>query len=174
MISKLIVHGTDRTDALNKMRDSLDSYVIHGLNHNIPFLRSILDHKRFINGNITTKFIEEEYPGGFSMEHIKISENDYNYLLCTAAKIYTLIRNDLNNINTLNIELNGDIYDINIGCGCHVKLNNETYSVKTNYNIGDFVFESIVNDNSLPTPGTITDHSTPIQMKKKNLIIDVQ
>eukprot|EP01084_Bolivina_argentea_P064100 116932_1 len=53
-----------------------------------------------INGNITTKFIEEEYPGGFSMEHIKISENDYNYLLCTAAKIYTLIRNDLNNINT--------------------------------------------------------------------------
>ncbi len=57
MISKLIVHGTDRTDALNKMRDSLDSYVIHELNHNIPFLRSILDHPRFIKGNITTQFM---------------------------------------------------------------------------------------------------------------------
>ncbi len=122
MISKLIV--------LNKMKDSLDSYIIHGLNHNIPFLPSILHHPRFINGNINTKFIEQEYIGGFGMELIKLNEND---------EIYTIIRSDLTNkISQLNIELNDKVYDINIG---------EINKVETNYNIGDFVFESIVENN---------------------------
>eukprot|EP00483_Globobulimina_turgida_P005473 UN05483 len=152
MISKLIVHGEDRNDALDKMRDSLDSYVIHGLNHNIPFLRSILDHPKFISGDITTKFIEDEYPGGFSMDHIMpmFTENDYNFLICTAAKLYTLIRNDMVNINQLNIEFNDTMYNIEINTDGDIIINDnkQIFNVCTNYNIGDFVFESVVNDSS--------------------------
>jgi propionyl-CoA carboxylase alpha chain len=42
---------------------ALDEYVIRGVTHNIPFLRDVYEHKKFISGDITTAFIEEEYPG---------------------------------------------------------------------------------------------------------------
>ena len=150
MISKLIVHGKNRNEALNLMRDSLDSYVIHGLNHNIPFLRSILDHEKFINGNITTKFIEEEYPGGFSMDYINITNNDYNFLITTASSIYCQLRRDLDYINQLYLDLNDKQYIINIDQDNNKFIinNNDEFIVNTNFNIGDFVFESTVNKNS--------------------------
>ena len=48
------------------MDQALDSYVIRGLAHNISLLRDICDNKRFREGNITTAFLSEEYPEGFS------------------------------------------------------------------------------------------------------------
>ena len=48
------------------MDQALDSYVIRGLAHNISLLRDICDNKRFREGNITTAFLNEEYPEGFS------------------------------------------------------------------------------------------------------------
>eukprot|EP00493_Phyllostaurus_siculus_P007240 UN07314 len=65
MICKLVTYGRDREESLQRMREALDSYVIHGVNHNIPFLRELCDHPKFISGDITTKFIEQEYPDGF-------------------------------------------------------------------------------------------------------------
>ena len=66
MISKLITWGKNRDKAMERMRMVLDCYKIEGLQHNIGFIRTILDHPRFISGDYTTKFIEEEYPEGFS------------------------------------------------------------------------------------------------------------
>lgn len=82
MISKLITYGPDRETALDAMRAALDSYIVRGVKHNINFLRSLCDHPRFIDGTITTKFIEEEYPDGYN-GHI-LSETD-NYALAVAA-----------------------------------------------------------------------------------------
>uniref|UniRef100_A0A6A7G8M9 Propionyl-CoA carboxylase alpha chain n=2 Tax=Hirondellea gigas TaxID=1518452 RepID=A0A6A7G8M9_9CRUS len=65
MISKLITHGENREEALRRMRDALDSYVIRGVSHNISFLRAVCDHPKFIDGDFSTKFIEQEYPEGF-------------------------------------------------------------------------------------------------------------
>lgn len=66
MISKTCTHGVDRSQALSRMREALDTYIISGVNHNIPLLRTVIDHPRFIDGaTITTKFLEEEYPKGF-------------------------------------------------------------------------------------------------------------
>jgi len=67
MICKLVTYGRDREESLQRMREALDSYVIHGVNHNIPFLRELCDHPKFISGDITTKFIEQEYPDGFQV-----------------------------------------------------------------------------------------------------------
>eukprot|EP01084_Bolivina_argentea_P271308 461614_1 len=100
MIGKLIVHGNDRNEALSLMRDSLDSYVIHGVNNNIPFLRTVLENERFITGNITTKFIEQEYEGGFGYKYINISDIEIESLVVTAAKVYYTLR-DMNNNNNL-------------------------------------------------------------------------
>jgi propionyl-CoA carboxylase alpha chain len=62
MISKLIVHGKDRTEVIEKMRVALNDFVIRGIHSNIPFQAALLQHPRFVNGDITTGFIAEEYP----------------------------------------------------------------------------------------------------------------
>jgi propionyl-CoA carboxylase alpha chain len=66
MICKLVTHGADRAAALDLMRAALDAYVIRGVGHNVAFLRDLAAHPRFEAGALTTQFIGEEYPKGFS------------------------------------------------------------------------------------------------------------
>ncbi|RNC28617.1 MAG: 2-oxoglutarate carboxylase small subunit [Candidatus Dichloromethanomonas elyunquensis] len=61
MIAKLITHGKDRNEALNKMRRALDEFIIEGIDTNIEFLFKILNNENFIHGIISTSFIEKEY-----------------------------------------------------------------------------------------------------------------
>eukprot|EP00823_Brevimastigomonas_motovehiculus_P006458 TRINITY_DN5341_c0_g1_i1.p1 TRINITY_DN5341_c0_g1~~TRINITY_DN5341_c0_g1_i1.p1 ORF type:complete len:737 (+),score=198.36 TRINITY_DN5341_c0_g1_i1:2740-4950(+) len=65
MISKTCTWGRTRDEALERMRDVLDNYVIQGVTHNTNFLRSVITHPRFMSGKITTKFIPEEFPNGY-------------------------------------------------------------------------------------------------------------
>ena len=66
MIAKLCSWGPDRAAAIEVMRNALDEFEVEGIGHNIPFLAAVMDHPRFVSGNITTAFIAEEYPEGFS------------------------------------------------------------------------------------------------------------
>ena len=66
MISKLIAHAPERKDAIDYLLGALDMYAIRGLDHNAAFLAAILDHPRFRAGNLTTNFIAEEFPEGFT------------------------------------------------------------------------------------------------------------
>ncbi len=66
MIAKLITYGETRADAIKQMQASLGEYVINGVSHNIDFLEAIMTHPRFIEGNLSTNFIADEYPDGFS------------------------------------------------------------------------------------------------------------
>jgi len=66
MIAKLIVHGKDRLDAIAKMREALNGFVIRGISSNIPFQAALLAHPRFVSGDFTTGFIAEHYGKGFS------------------------------------------------------------------------------------------------------------
>ena len=65
MVAKLICHGSDRNAAIALMRESLDQFHIQGVVTNVSFLASLLAHKRFLTGETTTAFIDEEYPEGF-------------------------------------------------------------------------------------------------------------
>ena len=65
MIAKLCTWGPDRATAIEAMRVALDSFEIEGIGHNLPFLAAVMDHPKFISGDMTTAFIEEEYPDGF-------------------------------------------------------------------------------------------------------------
>ncbi|MDW3205886.1 MAG: acetyl/propionyl/methylcrotonyl-CoA carboxylase subunit alpha [Alphaproteobacteria bacterium] len=71
MISKLIVGGKDRAEAIQEMRRAIDGYHVRGLSHNMPFLANLAKHPRFAEGQITTNFIAEEYPDGLTEEHLK-------------------------------------------------------------------------------------------------------
>jgi acetyl-CoA carboxylase, biotin carboxylase subunit len=58
LLAKLIVHGTNRQEALARMRNALDCFVVEGVHTTIPFLLEVLDHPAFIDGDVDTKFLE--------------------------------------------------------------------------------------------------------------------
>jgi acetyl-CoA carboxylase biotin carboxylase subunit len=60
MIAKLIVHGRDRGEALAKMRLALDTFIIQGVTTTIPFLGTLMNHPKFVEGDVHTKFLEQE------------------------------------------------------------------------------------------------------------------
>ena len=65
MIAKLICHGDNRQQAVERMRDALNAFFIRGVSSNIPFQAALMQHPRFVSGIFTTAFISEEYPHGF-------------------------------------------------------------------------------------------------------------
>ncbi|XP_012380576.1 propionyl-CoA carboxylase alpha chain, mitochondrial isoform X5 [Dasypus novemcinctus] len=86
MISKLITYGSDRTEALKRMEDALDNYVIRGVTHNISLLREVIVHSRFVKGDINTKFLSDVYPDGFKGH--KLTESEKNQLLAIASSLF--------------------------------------------------------------------------------------
>jgi len=70
MIAKLITHGSDRAEAIQRMQEALDAYYIEGVRHNISFLNAVMSHPRFQEGRLSTNFIAEEYPDGFHAEDV--------------------------------------------------------------------------------------------------------
>lgn len=65
LIAKLVTHGSDRDEALDRLGDALDAFFIRGINHNIAFLAAVCRHPRFVSGRFHTGFVEEEYPHGY-------------------------------------------------------------------------------------------------------------
>ncbi|XP_060047800.1 propionyl-CoA carboxylase alpha chain, mitochondrial isoform X1 [Erinaceus europaeus] len=86
MISKLITYGSNRTEALKRMEEALDNYVIRGVTHNIALLREVIVNSRFIQGDINTKFLSEVYPDGFK-GHV-LTEQERNQLLAIASSLF--------------------------------------------------------------------------------------
>jgi acetyl-CoA carboxylase biotin carboxylase subunit len=57
ILSKLIVWGENRSDALERMKKALDNYILLGVTTSIPYLKAILEHEKFISGETFTDFI---------------------------------------------------------------------------------------------------------------------
>ena len=86
MIAKLIVHGRDRTEAISRMREALNAFVIRGISSNIPFQAALLAHPDFVAGNFNTGFIAEHWPKGFRAEDVP--HEDPDFLVAMAAGAY--------------------------------------------------------------------------------------
>ena len=63
MIAKLVTTAQTREEAINKMKRALEEFVIEGIKTTIPFHKKLMEHPDYIEGNYTTKFMEN-----FSME----------------------------------------------------------------------------------------------------------
>ena len=74
MIAKLITHGDTRDDAIRRMRDALDAYYIRGVDSNVAFLSAVFSHPRFVAGQLSTNFIEQEYPNGFGADDVRLDD----------------------------------------------------------------------------------------------------
>jgi acetyl-CoA carboxylase biotin carboxylase subunit len=60
MIAKVIVHGRDRPEAIAKMRLALETFIVEGVTTTIPFLGALMQHPKFVAGEVHTKFLEKE------------------------------------------------------------------------------------------------------------------
>jgi propionyl-CoA carboxylase alpha chain len=85
MIAKLIVHGRDRLEAIAKMREALNGFVIRGISSNIPFQAALLAHPDFVQGHFNTGFIAEHYGKGFRSEDVE--HGDPGFLVALAAYV---------------------------------------------------------------------------------------
>jgi propionyl-CoA carboxylase alpha chain len=66
MIAKLVTHASTREAAIDLQLAALDTFVIEGVAHNLPFLSALMCHPRWREGRLSTCFIAEEFKGGFS------------------------------------------------------------------------------------------------------------
>ncbi|XP_065448397.1 propionyl-CoA carboxylase alpha chain, mitochondrial isoform X2 [Chrysemys picta bellii] len=127
MISKLITYGSDRAEALQRMEEALDNYVIRGVTHNIALLREVIIHPRFVRGDVSTKFLPDVYPDGFQGH--KLTDLEKRELLAIAASLYmaeqlrsqqflgspriSLAKLDLNN-RELSVQLGDGTYSVTV------------------------------------------------------------
>jgi acetyl-CoA carboxylase biotin carboxylase subunit len=65
MLAKLIVHAPDRGRAIERMARALDDFIILGVTTNVEFLRDVISHPKFADGDTTTDFIESIWPDGW-------------------------------------------------------------------------------------------------------------
>ena len=83
MIAKLCTWAPDRKSAIEEMQIALDRFEIEGIGHNLPFLSAVMDHPKFVSGDITTAFIAEEYPDGF--EGVALNEESLKRIAAACA-----------------------------------------------------------------------------------------
>ena len=165
MIAKLIVHGRDRNDAIAKMRDALNGFVIRGINSNIPFQSALLAHPDFVAGRFNTGFIAEHFSKGFSAE--SVSHTDPDFLIALAAFVR---RKSRERAASLSGQLPG--YDVKVGQtytvitldakGHHgytqvevddvggrgtavIKVNDKNYAIESHSRLNDIAIEGTVN-----------------------------
>ena len=60
LLAKVIVHGNDRAEALTRMGQALDSFIVEGVTTTIPFLARVIRHPDFVAGHVDTRFLERE------------------------------------------------------------------------------------------------------------------
>jgi propionyl-CoA carboxylase alpha chain len=154
MIAKLIVHAGTRADALERMRDALNAFVIRGIASNIAFQSALVQHSRFRSGQFTTAFIAEEYPKGFSPSDLVHDNPDF--LVAVAAAVHRTYRDRASRIEgqVPGYELKiGDDYFVMGGPseravtvrpvpgGCDVELDGTTHVVRFDWHFGDILMD---------------------------------
>ncbi|MER9404490.1 acetyl/propionyl/methylcrotonyl-CoA carboxylase subunit alpha [Mesorhizobium caraganae] len=91
MVAKLCTWAPTRIEAIDAMSEALDSFVVDGIEHNIPFLAALMQHPRWREGRISTGFIAEEYPDGFAPI---VPNEDEKAVLAAIATAVELLRRD--------------------------------------------------------------------------------
>ena len=150
MIAKLCTWAPDRATAIEEMRLALDGFELEGIGHNLPFLAAVYDHPKFTSGNMTTAFIEEEYPEGF--EGVTLDEADCQRVAAAAAAMHrvaeirrTRISGRMDNHERhvgedWVVKLQGQAHDVQITAdkaGADVAINGRTIRVESNWTPGD-------------------------------------
>ncbi|AAU04072.1 acetyl-CoA carboxylase biotin carboxylase subunit [Rickettsia typhi] len=158
MIAKLCTYGETREQAIEVMRSALSSYIINGIAHNISFLEAVMLHPRFVSGDISTDFIQEEYPDGFS--GASLTSEVTTVFLATAIFIYiseqrraSLISGNINNqANKIGtrwvVTIDDKLFPVLITPvenGYNIRHESDRIYIRSNWNLGNELFTAIIN-----------------------------
>ncbi|MBN8187663.1 MAG: acetyl-CoA carboxylase biotin carboxylase subunit [Salipiger thiooxidans] len=122
MIAKLCTWAPTREAAIEVMRNALDSFEVEGIGHNLPFVAAVMDHERFITGNITTAFIAEEYPDGF--QGVTLSDDKLRDIAAASAAM-----NRVAEIRRARISGTLDNHERKVGTEWNVTLQGASYDM---------------------------------------------
>ncbi|MBP7000946.1 acetyl/propionyl/methylcrotonyl-CoA carboxylase subunit alpha [Amaricoccus sp.] len=122
MIAKLCTWAPDREGAIAAMRTALDSFEVEGIGHNLPFLSAVMDHPRFVSGQMTTAFIAEEYPDGF--QGVTLPEPTLRRIAAAAAAMHRVAE-----IRRTRISDRMDNHERKVGADWVVALQGEAFPV---------------------------------------------
>ncbi|MEL6840352.1 MAG: acetyl/propionyl/methylcrotonyl-CoA carboxylase subunit alpha [Pseudomonadota bacterium] len=123
MIAKLCTWAPDRATAIEEMRLALDGFELEGIGHNLPFLAAVYDHPKFTSGNMTTAFIEEEYPEGF--DGVTLPENTCVRIAAACAAMHRV-----GEIRRARISGTMDNHERTVGDDWVVRLQGASHNVK--------------------------------------------
>jgi propionyl-CoA carboxylase alpha chain len=159
MIGKLIVHAATRGEAITRMSDALNAFVIRGIASNLVFQAALLRHPRFREGRFTTAFIAEEYPHGFRSEDVP--PDDPGFLAAVAAAVHRAYRDRAAGIEGQipghEVRIDGDYVVLLGGAeisakadrvtgGYDVRVGADTYAIRHDWRFGDILLEGTCND----------------------------
>ncbi len=123
MIAKLCTWAPTREQAIEAMRVALDSFEVEGIGHNLPFLSAVMDHPKFVSGDMTTAFIAEEYPDGF--EGVDLPEEDLRRIAASCAAMHRVAE-----IRRTRVSGRMDNHERKVGKRWNVALQGQDFSVK--------------------------------------------
>ncbi len=104
------------------MRNALDGLEVEGIGHNLPFLSAVMDHEIFIKGEMTTAFIEEQYPEGF--EGVELAEEALRKIAASCAAMHRLAE-----IRRTRVSGRMDNHERHVGENWVVSLQGHSYPV---------------------------------------------
>jgi len=122
MIAKLCTWAPSRNLAIEQMSKALDRFEVEGIGHNLPFLSAVMNHEKFISGDTTTAFIEENYPDGF--ESVTLCEGELRRIAASCAAM-----NRVAEIRRTKISGRLDNHERKIGNDWVVNLQGQSFKV---------------------------------------------
>ena len=158
MIAKLCTWGADRPQAIERMNDALDAYLIRGVSHNVSFLNAVIANPRFRAGRLTTEFIAEEFPDGF--RPADLPRTDPMTVVAVAAMVHCRRAARAGEISgqTRRFEYrvgsdwvviaNGEHYPVEVAAtldGFDVRSNGNLYRIETAWRLDEPIVEAKVN-----------------------------
>ncbi|WP_025770951.1 acetyl-CoA carboxylase biotin carboxylase subunit [Thioalkalivibrio sp. HK1] len=184
LIAKLIAGGKTRAEAIGKMRAALDEYHIRGVDTNLPFLASVFAHPRFASGEITTHFIEQEYPQGF----VGDAPEDPAILVAVAAIVQRRYRRQA-------LRLGGQMPDfappdesewiVRLGQDAHscrvrlgddgqdiVELDGKSFSIRSDWRYGQILFRALIDDE--PVTVQVERHGIGFRLSQGGSEVEVE
>ena len=122
MIAKLCTWAPTRAEAIERMRVALDSFEVEGIGHNLPFLSAVMDHPKFVSGDMTTAFIAEEYPDGF--EGVTLEEAELRRIAAATAAMHRVAE-----IRRARVSGRMDNHERKVGSEWNVTLQGNSFDV---------------------------------------------
>jgi len=136
MISKLAVHAETRLKSIDLMINALQQYYITGVDHNIAFLISTLKNNDFKSGNISTNFIKENYPKGYS-SNFGLNKSLMNKFNMAAVYVYSKLNKFKGNNISVSSKKRSFDYQLK-----EEKLLEDVYLIRLGDKRNDFVISS--------------------------------